>query len=172
MKREALRRIASTAVLLCALSRADAASNPATATVHISATVVKGCTVGVTPMAFGAYTPTNGAVASTATLSAACTTGTRFTVTLNGGTTTGGTIGQRLMTNGAGTLQYNIYADAAHTLLLGDGISYGSYEYIGTGIGTAAALTATLYGNLPDSAANQVTGSGSYTDTITVSVAY
>ena len=155
-----------------AVAPAWATTNPATTTVPVSATVLKACTVTAAAMLFGPYTPTAGAVASTSTLSVACSTGTRFTMTLNGGTTAGGSIAQRLMTNGSKTLQYNLYGNAAHTELLGDGVTAGSYEYVGTGAGAAAPYAVTIYGNLPDSAANQLANAGTYTDTITVSVAY
>ena len=105
-----------------AVAPAWATPNPATTTVPVSATVLKACTVTAAAMSVRSYTPTAGAVASTSTLSVACST--RFTHgTLNGGTTAGGSIAQRLMTNGSKTLQYNLYGNAAHTELLGDGVT-------------------------------------------------
>ena len=42
----------------------------------------------------------------------------------------------------------------------------------GTGAGVATANAVTVFGQLPDSAANQAAVPGSYTDTITVTVTY
>jgi spore coat protein U-like protein len=46
----------------------------------------------------------------------------------------------------------------------------GTGSGIGAGLGTANALT--VFGNLPDNAANQAAVPGNYTDTITVTVIY
>lgn len=164
--------LAVSAGLILAAGAASALPNPVTATFLVSATVVKACTVGATPLAFGNYTPSAGAVTSSSTISVACTVGTPYTMTVNGGNTTGGTITQRLMTNGTQTLQYNLYTSNTYATLLGDGTTSGSAKVTGTGAGLATAAATTVFGQLPDSAANQAVPPGSYTDTVTVSVAY
>lgn len=158
--------------MLVAGATALALPNPVTSTFQVTATVLKGCTVTATPLAFGNYTPTAGAVTNSSTISVACTKTSPYTVTLNGGTTAGGTIGQRLMTNGTQTLQYNLYTTSGYTTLLGDGSTAGSANVAGTGAGLSAPATINVYGRLPDNAANQGVPAGTYTDTITVSVAY
>jgi spore coat protein U-like protein len=162
------------AIALASLAAAGSASaaNPAISTFQVTATVLKACTVSATPLAFGNYTPGSGALSNTSTINVACTKTSPYAVTLNGGSTAGGTIGQRLMTNGTQTLQYNLYTSNTYTTLLGDGTTSGSAKVTGTGNGLSAPNAITVYGQLPDSAANQNAPAGSYTDTITVSVSY
>ena len=161
-----------TAALVLASGAAGAASNPATTTFQVTATVLKACTVSATALAFGNYTPTAGAVTNSSSISVACTKTSPYTLTLNGGSTAGGTIGQRLMTNGTQTLQYNLYTSTTYATLLGDGTTSGSANVTGTGAGLSVPTTVNVYGKLPDSVANQAVPAGNYTDTITVSVAY
>jgi spore coat protein U-like protein len=109
-------------------------------------------------------------------VSVRCTKGTAFTVALNGGSTTGGTVTQRLMTNGgspASTVQYNLYTVANFATIWGDGTG-GTATVSGTGNGVtvANAVAETVYGELVDSATNQVVPPGNYSDTITVTVTY
>lgn len=160
------------AMLAGAAGSAGAAT--ATTTFTVTATVLKYCTVSSTNLAFGNYTPSTGALTNTATVTYACTNGTPITsIALNVGTTTGATMAQRLMSNGAsGTLQYNLYTTNAYTSIWGDGTG-GSVTQAGTtgsGLGTNSTLT--VYGKLPDGATNQAAAPGSYTDTITVTINY
>ena len=122
------------------------------------------------PLGFGNYTPGSGALAANTTVNVKCTKGTTFTVALNGGTTAGGTISQRLMSNGTDTLQYNLYTTAAFATLFGDGTTGSTMPGTGTGIATAVALT--VFGSLPDNATNQNVSTGAYSDTINVTVTY
>jgi spore coat protein U-like protein len=157
---------------LLATAGAAQAANPATTTFQVSATVLKNCTAAATNVAFGNYTPTAGAISQNGTVSVSCTKSTTFTVSLNKGTTAGGSIGQRLMSDGAGdTLQYNLYTTAAFATVWGDGTG-SSVTQAGTGAGMGTPVVLTVYGNLPDNAANQAVPPNTYTDTITVSVGY
>jgi spore coat protein U-like protein len=104
-----------------------------------------------------------------------CTKNAPFTVALDKGTTTGGTIAQRLLTNGTGTLQYNLYTDNGYANLFGDGTAGGGTTVTGTGggFGVANANTIPVFGQLLDSGFNQVAPAGAlYTDTITVTLSY
>jgi spore coat protein U-like protein len=167
----------TTGALLGAAGGASASTT--TTTFTVSANVLKTCSVSATNLAFGNYTPGGGALTSTSTVSVLCTNGTTFTAALNGGSTTGGTVAQRLMaeTAGSGTLQYNLYTAATHTTVWGDATG-SSVTQPGTGAGMAAAdaQSLTVYGQLPDNATNQaapVTGATTaYSDTITVTVTY
>ena len=157
---------------LLATAGAAQAANPATTTFQVSATVLKNCTVAATNVAFGNYTPTAGPVAANGTVSVKCTKNTAFTVSLDKGTTAGGAIAQRLMSDGAGdTLQYNLYTTSGFANVWGDGTGT-SVTQGGTGAGLGTAVALTVYGSLPDSAANQAVPPNAYTDTVTVSVAY
>lgn len=157
---------------LLATASGTYAANPATTTFQVSATVLKNCTVAATNVAFGNYTPTAGAVTASGTVSVKCTKNSAFTVSLDKGTTAGGAIAQRLMSDGAGdTLQYNLYTASSLATVWGDGTGT-SVTQGGTGAGMATAVVLTVYGDLPDNAANQAVPPNAYTDTVTVSVAY
>jgi spore coat protein U-like protein len=148
---------------------ADAATT--TTTFAVTATVQSTCSATATPLAFGAYTPGAGPLAQNSTISVKCTKSTPYTISLNKGTTAGGTVAQRLMAAPGGTLQYNLYTSATFASVFGDG-TLGSVTVPGTGAGLATAHTVTVFGQLLDSAFNQATVPGSYTDTITVTVTY
>jgi spore coat protein U-like protein len=150
---------------------AQAANPTVTTTFQVSATVQPNCTTSATALGFGNYTPGNGAVTGSSTITVNCTKNTGYTIALNPGSTTGDAFTQRLMASGANTLQYNLYTSAALTTVWGDGTGATTTE-AGTGAGLATAATYKVYGNLPDSAANQTAIPGSYTDTITVTVTY
>ncbi|MDP9084382.1 MAG: spore coat protein U domain-containing protein [Pseudomonadota bacterium] len=142
-----------------------------TTTFAVTATLQPTCSATATALPFGAYTPGAGALASNSTISVKCTKNTPYTVALNAGTTVGGAFAQRLMAAGANTLQYNLYTSAAFTTVFGDG-NLSTATSAGIGAGVATANTVTVFGQLPDSAANQAAVPGSYSDTITVTVSY
>ena len=88
-------------------------------------------------------------------------------ITLNkgGGTSFAG----RRMVNGADQLFYNLYLDAARTIVWGDG-TIGSQAYvIGNPQGNNVDLTIPMYGRIP---ASQNVKVGAYTDTIIVTVSF
>ena len=153
---------------LAAAGTAGAATT--TTTFGVSATVLKICSVAANPLGFGNYTPSAGALAVNTTVNVKCTKTTPFTVTLNGGSTVGGTISQRLMTNGTDNLLYNLYTTAGFATLFGDGTT--GVGVAGVGVGLATAVPVTVYGSLPDNATNQAVSTGAYTDTINVTVTY
>jgi spore coat protein U-like protein len=142
-----------------------------TTTFAVTETVQATCSATATTLAFSAYTPGAGAKANNSTISVKCTKNTPYTISLNGGSTAGGTIAQRLLASGANTLQYNLFTTAAFGQIFGDG-SGTSKTVTGTGAGVATANAITVFGQLPDSAANQAAVAGSYSDTITVTVTY
>jgi spore coat protein U-like protein len=146
-----------------------------TTNMPISATVASTCSATAPTLAFGTYTPGGGYLTGSSAIAVKCTKSSTFTVALNGGSTSGGTIGQRLMANGANTLQYNLYTAATTTgtgTIFGDGVTSGSATMPGTGAGLATAVTITAYGYLPDNATNQGVVPGSYTDTVQVTITY
>jgi spore coat protein U-like protein len=172
-----MQKIFKTVVVTGVLAAAGTAhALTATSTFTATATLLKACTVSATNIGFGNYTPGGGALTGNSTISVKCTKTTPYTVALNGGTTTGGTLTQRLMAYGAETLQYNLYTTNAFTTVFGDGtLSTGTGAGTGAGIG-AAAQTYTAYGQLVDSVANQNAAPNAaatnYSDTITVTVTY
>jgi spore coat protein U-like protein len=144
---------------------ADAATT--TTTFPVTATVLKSCIVNANPLNFGNYDPTAGAALDgTTTLSVLCTVGTSFTVGLSAGTSTGATVTTRKMVNGANTLSYALYEEAARTN------NWGNTPGTDTPLATTAPVLATsltVYGRVP---AGQNVPAGAYSDTITVTVNY
>ena len=159
------------AVLLVAAA-GDAAGATATSTIMVSVTLSTTCSVSANPLSFGTYQPGQGSMSASTTLAVRCTRGAPFSVALNAGTG-GGTVTQRLMSFGASKLQYNLYTSAAHTTVWGDGTqSSATVSGIGRGFTSGAAITQTVYGQVPDTPANVDLAPGLYTDTITVTVSY
>lgn len=140
-------------------------------TITVSATVQATCSATSANLAFGAYTPGAGAKTGSAAISVKCTKNTPFTVALDKGTTTGGSLAQRLMASGTNTLEYNLFTSAALTTVFGDGTGTTAMAP-GTGTGVSNVVTITAFGNLPDSANNQLAVPGSYSDVVNVSVTY
>ena len=166
-----MRKFISAAFAAGVMSAGAAQAGSATATFAVTATVQSTCAATATALAFPNYTPGGGAVTQSSTVSVKCTKNTPYTVALNGGATTGGTVAQRLMASGTNTLQYNLYTTNTYATVWGDGTG-SSVTQPGTGAGVATANTLTVYGQLPDSAANQAEVPATYTDTVTVTVAY
>jgi spore coat protein U-like protein len=173
-----MRKILTTtvaAVLAAAAGGASAVTN-ITTTFQVSASVSTRCTVSAAALSLGTYNPGSGTAATgSSNVTVNCTKNAPFTVALDKGTTAGGTIAQRLLTNGTDKLQYNLYTDNAYGNLFGDGSAGGGNTVTGTGggFGVANANTVPVYGQLLDSAFNQVAGAGGpYTDTITVTLSY
>jgi len=114
----------------------------------------------VTGLAFGAYDPVGANAAApldtTGQISYTCRT-TAPLVTLSAGSA--GTFNPRLLRSGTATLPYNLYRDAGHAQIWGDGTG-GSFTV------TAPAgrrLVLVVYGRIP---AGRVARPGSYADTV------
>jgi len=163
----------SSGVLMAAAGTAVAAT--ATNTFNVTATVNKNCLVSGANLDFGAYTPGGGARTANSAITVRCTKTTPYTVSLNAGTSVGGTLAQRLLANGANTLQYNLYTTAGLATIWGDGTGgTGTIGGTGNGVSVVSAQTLTVYGQLPDNTTNQdvVPAAGSFADQITVTVTY
>lgn len=141
-----------------------------TTTFGVSATVNPNCLVSAQALNFGGYDGT-AARSATSDITVRCSSGTTYAVGLSTG---GGTFAQRLLAgSGSNTLQYNLYTTLAASTVWGDGtLGTGTVAGTGAGMAIANAQTHTVYGVLPDNAFNQGAPSGSYTDSITVTVTY
>jgi spore coat protein U-like protein len=140
-----------------------AGSATATTTLLVTATVVAACNVSTTPVAFGTYNPT--AVTDhdgTGTVSVTCTSGTSYTVSLDGGGQADATA--RAMSSGAEKLSYQLYSDSVRTTVW-DSTGPGQVSDEGTG----SAIDHTVYGRIPS---GQNVPPGSYSDTINVTITY
>ena len=131
--------------------------------------MVSACTVSGTTLNFGsALNPVSGgAVTATSTLTLQCTATTPYSVALNAGANAGGgsNFADRVLKSGANTVPYQLYLDASHTTIWGNGV--GSAVYSGNGTGDPQLVT--IHGRLPS-----LTGAapGVYVDTVTVTVSY
>ena len=167
-----MRNIISAAVVAGVITAGAAHAATATATFAVTATVQTTCSATATALAFPTYTPGGGAVTQTSAVNVKCTQGTPYAVALNGGATTGGTVAQRLMASGTNTLQYQLYTTTGLAQVWGDGTGTSKTQS-GTGAGLGTTNTLTVYGQIPDSAANQAAvPSTTYADTVTVTVTY
>ena len=74
----------------------------------------------------------------------------------------------RLMSQGAATMSYNLYRDAAHTDVWGDGTG-GTSRYTLSGAGNNDTIVVNVYGRIP---AMQNVTVGAYGDTVTVTLQF
>jgi spore coat protein U-like protein len=126
------------------------------------------CSVTASAIAFGTYTPLT-ASPSTGTISITCVSvvGTSpATIGLDKGASI--TFAARIMSSGGNTLSYNLYLDAAHTQIWGDGTGGSLVDMLNLTQGLLTTTNATVYALVP----SQDPAAGSYTDTITVTVSY
>ena len=129
------------------------------------------CTAGTTGVAFGTYTPlTPVPLASTGSVTVQCfiVFGTA-SATIDLSTGASGSFMARTLTNGTNTLQYNLYLNAAHTQVWGDGSGGSLINMLTLTAGFNSTATATVYGAVY---ALQDPVPGGYADTITVTVNY
>ena len=174
LKRRASRRALSCVAygaLVVTLGAAPALASTTTTTMAVTATVLSSCLVVATPLVFGNYssssaTPTD----ATSTVTATCTAGTPYTVALDSGTTSGATVAARALANLALTtdqLNYNLYTNAGHSTLWGDGTS--STVTQGNNNPGVTPDIYTVYGRIP---VHQNVSALAYTDLVTVTLTY
>lgn len=122
------------------------------------------CTVESTSLSFGSINPlAAGNVDSTSTVTVTCPATTAYTIALSAGS---GTFDDRRMASGANTLSYQLYTDATHATVWGDGT--GATAVVSGSAGSTGSPH-TVYGRVPP----QTTAvPGAYTDTVTVTVTY
>jgi spore coat protein U-like protein len=106
---------------------------------------------------------------STLALHATCNNQLPYTIALNAGQVSGGTIAQRklgLNGTGPGVVNYNLYHDAARSQLWGD----GSTGTVHNGTGNGAIQDITVYGRVP--AGQAMPAGGTYRDTVTATITF
>ena len=122
-----------------------------------------GCTLSVGPLQFGRYDSRSDQPCDfTATLVYRCT-GFSPTIAILGGG--GGQGFERRMMQGAKSVRYNLYLDAARTLIWGDGTG-GSGVYPGR---AGSEQRVTIYGRVSP---HQSVPAGAYVDAVAVAVHY
>ena len=136
------------------------------------------CSVSSAGVAFGHYDVTQpGADDGTGTLRMTCSRQagvdpSTVSYVLALGTGAGGSYAMRRMKSGTNLLNYNLFANASRTQVWGDGTSAtvtvpGSITY--TGSQTSKSTNHSIYGRVP---AQQSVRSGSYNDTIVVTITF
>lgn len=127
------------------------------------------CTISSTPLLFGVYnvfaaTPLD----STGSLTFHCSsTDKDIVITLDRGGAP--TFNPRRMLNGSEPLTYNLYLDAARTTIWGDGTGGTQAFTEHNPQGNNRDIVVPIYGRIP---AGQDVRSGSYTNTITVTIQF
>jgi len=147
------------AVLLYAgLANADSQ----TGNLNVSASVNSVCSVGTSTLSFGTYDPSSGTdLDAQGIVSITCTLGTSYTVALDLGAQPNGSV--RRMIHGTYYLNYEIYKDSGRLTIWNS-----SNTVSGTGTGSADSIPA--YGRVPKQQPS--IGSGSYSDTVLITVNY
>ena len=161
-------KLAIAGALLVASATAGAATTKTT-TMTVSAAVAANCNVQAGNLSFGTY-DASAVKTGSADVTVRCSKNTLYAVKLSAG---GGSYGQRLLSDGTNTLQYNLFTESGLGTVWGDGT--GSTKVVngkGLGMSNSGAITHTVYGELPNSATNQDAPAGSYGDSITVTVEY
>lgn len=130
---------------------------------------VTGFSASATPLGFGVYMPSApSATTSSSTVTVNCLVGLlpAFTVSLSAGS---GTFSQRKMTQAPSShLDYNVYIDAAHTQVWGDGTA-GTFAQSFSGLISLLSTSYTAFGSVDP---GQYSAAGAYTDTIVVTVSF
>ena len=159
-------KISLLALALAAIS-SQAFAGSATANFQANATLSSACTVTASNVSFGTITPAaTGTVTANGTITSTCSNNVPYTLAINAGA---GTIAARTMAGGTSgntdKLAYNLYTSSALTTVWGDGTTGSTVGMTGTG----AVQTNTVYGSL---ALNQYLKPDTYTDNLTVTLAY
>lgn len=142
-----------------------AAAATATTSFGVQIQITNDCTITSTNMDFGSVGFINANVDAISTLSVRCTVGSAYSISLNLGVGSGSTIAARKLTGPGGTLDYNLYQDAAHSLVWGTVNPAQTVQGTGTGI----VQPITVYGRVPPQSSP---GTGVYNDTITAQITY
>jgi spore coat protein U-like protein len=166
MRKNAIAPIAAGILIAVA---GTAGADTKTTTMTVSTSVAGNCNVSTANLNFGSY-DASVALLGSANVSVRCSNGTAYNLKLGTG---GGSFAQRLLTDGTNNLEYNLYTTSVRSTVWGDGTSStGFMSGTGTGMSSSQVKTHTVFGELPNSAANQDVPTGAYTDNVIVTVEY
>ncbi|VVD92452.1 Spore coat U domain-containing protein [Pandoraea eparura] len=141
----------------------------ATAQMRVQLTILPGCTIATTPMTFNAVQGSaTGPVASTSSLSVACTATTGYNIGLNAGTVPNSTETERLLAGALSgnttTIPFGLYQDAGYATPWGNTQGANTLSDLGTG----AVKVHTVYGQATLSAT--MPAPDVYSSTVTATV--
>ena len=128
---------------------------------------LQNCTIGtVIPVAFGTYNVFAAtALAVNGSISVSCAGSGSGTVALDKGQNSSSFVSRAMKrTGGATLLTYNLYTDAATTIVWGDGTGGSTTQRLA---GNSPSATLTVFGKM---GAGQDVGVGTYTDTVVITV--
>ncbi|GAB7129498.1 hypothetical protein JCM19000A_40060 [Silvimonas sp. JCM 19000] len=138
--------------------------------VFVSANITKDCVLSADDLDFGQV----GMLSETAPLAASnkirvtCSSGVRFALAIDAGSSPGATLDQRLLTDRASgsSIKYQIYTSAGHNEVWGNGTGNTVAQ---SGSGTGQAVSYDAFGEVPAQGNPQA---GTYLDTLVVTVMY
>ncbi len=156
-----------TGLLLLLAAAGPVAANSIGARMEVTATVAPNCRLSVPPLSFGTYDPLDGnaiqpADASTV-ITVTCTRSTGAAVSFDFGLNPASGVGRAMAGPATERLQYQIYRDAARSLVWSQGEN--AVRVISRGVTTADALT--VFGRIPP---RQEVAPGAYSDLLTATV--
>lgn len=159
---------AAAAVIAAAAFATAANAGSTSANLTASATVSATCTLSTSPIAFGPVDTIGGSnVDASGGITVTCTNGAAWTAAAGVGSGTGATFASRKLKSGTDLLNYSLYTDSARTNVWGDGTT-GTATFSGTGMGSSQNVT--VYGRI--GAGQTTVPTGSYSDTVSVTVSY
>jgi spore coat protein U-like protein len=151
------------------LSGLAVAAGTATSSFNVTATVIDVCAVSTANLGFGTYSPISGsALDGTTTITVTCTLGTPYNVRLDAGGHSGGSVSARKLqrtSGGSETMNYSLFRNAGRTQNWGETDNTDTVSATGTGL----SQDHTVYGRIP---ASENVPTGSYSDTVNVTVSY
>lgn len=130
------------------------------------------CSVSLTSIAFGSYNPYSPSPADTVgTISVSCSSPdpANSTMSIALGPGGSGNINARMMQSGVHPLYYNLYSNAARTVIWGDDSGGGNSVAANFPTVSRGSVKLSIYGRIP---AQQNAWVGVYHDTVTVTVSY
>ncbi len=138
----------------------------ATTALVVSSNAMAACTISTTPVNFGNYNAFNPApVDSTGSVTYACQSSDKdITISLDRGGAS--TFNPRRMLKGSEALSYNLFLDAARTVIWGDGTG-GTQIYFDSNRPPRPSVTVTIHSRIPP---GQDVTVGTYTNTITATI--
>lgn len=144
------------------------AASPITTTFDVQIEIVNDCKLlSATDLVFPDTGFIDSVVTQTSQIDVTCTNTSPYEIALDEGTTAGGSIATRKMTDGTQTIDYNLCQDAGCVANWGETTGIGGDTVVATGNG--ANQPHTVYGQVP---VQTTPDPGIYTDTVTVTVTF
>ena len=152
--------------LLAVVAPVPALAATASTTIDIRVTITAECKIvsGVA-LEFGSHGVLDSVADGTGSFNLVCTNGTPYDIGLGFGTSAQGSLTARYLTAGTATVSYNLYKDAAHSVLWG---TVSPSDTV-TGTGTGAEQVYSIYGRVP---VQTTPAAGVYNDTVAITVTY